>query len=244
MDVYNNILMGSCVEKLCAEMNISREAQDEYAIESYKRAREAQQNGTLDWEIIEVIQESKKGEVSIKQDEECQKFMPEKFPGLKPAFAKNGTITAANASKINDGAVAFVLMSEQAAKDRGLKPLARILGYEDAAVAPIDFGIAPAKAVPLALKRAGMQLSDVDYHEVNEAFSAVALANIKLLDLDYSKVNVHGGAVALGHPLGASGARIIMSLLNVLRTKDASVGVASICNGGGGASAIVLERMN
>jgi acetyl-CoA C-acetyltransferase len=244
MDVYNNILMGSCVEKLCSEMNISREMQDEYAIESYKRAREAQQNGTLDWEIIEVIQQSKKGEVSIKLDEECQKFMPEKFAGLKPAFAKNGTITAANASKINDGAVAFVLMSEEAAKERGLKPLARILGYEDAAVAPIDFGIAPAKAVPLALKRAGMQLSDVDYHEVNEAFSAVAIANIKLLDLDHSKVNVHGGAVALGHPLGASGARIIMSLLNVLRCKDATVGVASICNGGGGASAIVLERMN
>jgi len=170
--------------------------------------------------------------------------MPEKFPGLKPAFAKNGTITAANASKINDGAVAFVLMSEEAAKERGLKPLARILGYDDAACAPIDFGIAPAKACPKALKRAGMSMSDVEYHEINEAFSAVALANIKLLDLDHSRVNVHGGAVALGHPLGASGARIILSLLNVLRTKDATVGMASICNGGGGASAIILERMN
>lgn len=170
--------------------------------------------------------------------------MPEKFPTLRPAFAKNGTITAANSSKINDGGIAMILMSEQAAKDRGLKPLARILGYDDAAVAPIDFGIAPSKAVPRALKRAGMDMKDIEYHEINEAFSAVALANIKLLDLDHEKVNVHGGAVALGHPIGASGARIILSLLNVLRSKNASTGMASICNGGGGASAIAIERMN
>jgi acetyl-CoA C-acetyltransferase len=243
-DVYNNILMGSCVEKICAEMNISREAQDEYAIQSYTKARAAQQAGILDWEIIEVIQQTKKGEVKNNKDEECQKFFPDKFAGLKPAFAKNGTITAANSSKINDGAVAFVLMSEEAAKSRGLKPLARILSYEDAGVAPIDFGIAPAKACAKALKRAGLQLKDIEYHEINEAFSAVALANIKLMDLDITRVNVHGGAVALGHPLGASGGRIMLSLMNVLRTKNAKLGMASICNGGGGASAIILERLN
>jgi acetyl-CoA C-acetyltransferase len=170
--------------------------------------------------------------------------LPEKFPGLKPAFAKNGTITAANASKINDGAAAMVLMSEQAARDRGLKPLARIVAYEDDAVAPIDFAIAPAKAADKLLRRAGMNMSDIEYHEVNEAFSAVAIANMKLLDLDPDTVNVHGGAVALGHPIGASGTRIMISLLNVLRTRNATMGMASICNGGGGASAVILERLN
>jgi acetyl-CoA C-acetyltransferase len=169
--------------------------------------------------------------------------MPDKFAGLKPAFAKNGTITAANASKINDGAVAFVLMSEESAKTRGLKPLARIVSFDDGAVAPIDFGIAPAKACKGALARAGLSMKDIEYHEINEAFSAVALANMQLLDLDHAKVNVHGGAVALGHPVGASGARIILSLINVLKQKNGTLGMASICNGGGGASAIVIERM-
>jgi len=170
--------------------------------------------------------------------------LPDKFPGLKPAFAKNGTITAANASKINDGAAALVLMSEEAARDRGLKPLARIVAYDDAAVDPIDFAIAPSKAIEKLLRRSGMSMQDIQYHEVNEAFSAVALANMKLLDLDPSTVNVHGGAVALGHPIGMSGARILISLINVLRQRDASMGMASICNGGGGASAIILERLN
>jgi len=225
-------------------MGISREAQDEYAIESYHKARAAQEAGLFDWETVEVIQKTKKGETSFSKDEECQKFFPDKFAGLKPAFAKNGTITAANASKINDGAASLVLMSEQAAKDRGLKPLARILAYDDAAVAPIDFAIAPAKACDKLLKRAGLTTNDIEYHEINEAFAAVALANIKLLDLDPTRVNVHGGACALGHPIGASGARIMISLLNVLRTKDATLGMASICNGGGGASAVILERMN
>jgi len=169
--------------------------------------------------------------------------MPEKFPGLRPAFAKNGTITAANASKINDGAAAIVLMSEEAARERGLKPLARIRSYDDAAVAPIDFAIAPTKAVEKLLKRTGMTMSDIEYHEVNEAFSAVVLANMKLLELDPSRVNVHGGAVALGHPIGCSGTRILISLINVLRQRDATIGMASICNGGGGASAVILERM-
>ena len=170
--------------------------------------------------------------------------MPDKFASLKPAFAKNGTITAANASKINDGACAFVLMSEQAAKDRGLKPLARIVAYEDAAVAPIDFAIAPAKCVDKLMKVSGLTMQDIEYHEINEAFSAVALANMKLGDIDPTKVNVHGGAVALGHPIGMSGSRILLSLINVLRQKNATLGMASICNGGGGASAVVLERMN
>lgn len=182
--------------------------------------------------------------MKITRDEEPQKFFPDKFPQLKPAFAKTGSITAANASKINDGACAFVIMSEEKAKERGLTPLARIVAYEDAAVAPIDFGIAPALAVNKMLKRTGLTMQDIDYHEVNEAFSAVALANMQLLDLDASKVNVHGGAVALGHPLGMSGARILLSLINVLKQKDGKLGMASICNGGGGASAMILERMS
>uniref|UniRef100_A0A7S3I2G6 acetyl-CoA C-acetyltransferase n=1 Tax=Favella ehrenbergii TaxID=182087 RepID=A0A7S3I2G6_9SPIT len=187
--------------------------------------------------------QDRKGERKFARDEECQKFMPDKFAALRPAFANNGTITAANASKINDGAAALVLMSEDAARERGLKPLARIRAYDDAAVAPIDFAIAPAKAAEKLLKRAGMNMGDIEYHEVNEAFSAVALANMKLLDLDPSRVNVHGGAVALGHPIGMSGTRILISLINVLRQRDASIGMASICNGGGGASAVILERI-
>lgn len=244
-DVYNNIMMGTCVEKTNSDMGITREAQDEFAIMSYNRARAAQEAGYFKDEIQVLTEVDRKGkETNYSEDEECKKFFPDKFPGLKPAFSKTGSITPANASKINDGAAAFVVMSEDAAKERGLKPLARILGYEDAAVQPIDFGIAPAKASDLLLKKLGMQMSDIDFHEINEAFSAVALANIKLLDLDINKVNVHGGAVALGHPIGASGARIIMSLMNVMKRNDGSIGMASICNGGGGASAIVIERLN
>lgn len=236
--------MGACTEKICSEMGITREAQDAYAIASYERARAAQSAGHYDFEITEVLLKTKKGDVAIKTDEECLKFMPEKFPTLKPAFSKTGTITATNASKINDGACAFVIMSEAAAKARNLQPLARIVAYEDAGVAPIDFGIAPALAAQKMLKRTGLTMQDIEYHEINEAFSAVPLANMQLLDLDHSKVNVHGGAVALGHPLGMSGARIILSLINVLRQKNGTLGMASICNGGGGASAIIIERMN
>lgn len=243
-DVYNKILMGLCTEKVCSELGITREAQDEYAIKSYNRARAAQEAGVFDWEIVDVVEKDNKGkEKRIAKDEECQKFLPEKFPQLKPAFAKNGTITAANSSKLNDGACTIVLMAEEVARERGLKPLARILGYDDAAVAPIDFGIAPSRAVAKLLKKKGLTMKNVDYHEYNEAFSAVALANMKLLDLDPERVNVNGGAVALGHPVGCSGARIILSLINVLRAKNGSVGLASICNGGGGASAILIERM-
>lgn len=237
--------MGNCVEKNCSELGISREAQDEYAIMSYNRAREAQEKGYFKDEIQIMTEVDRKGkETNYAEDEECKKFMPDKFASLRPAFAKDGTITAANASKINDGAAAFVLMSEDEAKARGLKPLARILGYDDAAVQPIDFAIAPAKACSNLLTTLGMQSSDIDFHEVNEAFAAVALANIKLQDLDITKTNVHGGAVALGHPIGASGARIVMSLMNVMRRNNGSIGMASICNGGGGASAMVIERLN
>ena len=170
--------------------------------------------------------------------------MPDKFPGLKPAFSKTGTITAANASKINDGACSFIIMAEDVAKERGLKPLARIIGYEDAEVEPINFGIAPAKACGRLLKKKGMTVKNIDYHEINEAFAAVPLANMKLLDIDPSRVNVHGGAVALGHPVGMSGARIILSLINVLKRNNGTIGMASICNGGGGASAMIIERLN
>lgn len=244
-DAYGNMLMGSCVEKNVAEMGISREAQDEFAIMSYTRARKAQENGWFKHEIQNVSEVDRRGaEKVISEDEECKKFMPDKFPALKPAFQAEGTITAANASKINDGAAGLVLMSEEAAKERGLKPLARIVGFDDAALEPIDFALAPAKAAGQLLKKLGMEMNDIDFHEINEAFAAVALANIKLMDLDVDKVNVHGGACALGHPIGASGARILVSLISVLQRNDAALGMASICNGGGGASAIVLERMN
>jgi acetyl-CoA C-acetyltransferase len=237
--------MGACVEKTNSEMGITREAQDEFAIMSYNRARSAQQNGWFKDEIQVLTEVDKKGkETNYAEDEECKKFLPDKFASLKPAFSKTGSITAANASKINDGACAFVLMSEEAAKERGLKPLARILGYEDAGVQPIDFGIAPAKACTSLLNRLKMTSKDIDFHEINEAFAAVALANIKLMDLDVNKVNVHGGACALGHPIGASGARIILSLMSVLKRNNATIGMASICNGGGGASAMVIERLN
>jgi len=191
-----------------------------------------------------VTDKDRKGkEIVIDKDEECQKFFPDKFPQLKAVFAKEGTITPANASKINDGAAAVVVMSEEAAKKHGLKPLARIVAYADAAVDPIDFGIAPAKATERALKNAGLEEKDIAFHEINEAFAAVALANMKLGGINPDKVNIHGGAVALGHPVGCSGTRITLSLINVLRTKQAKYGMASICNGGGGASAIILERL-
>jgi acetyl-CoA C-acetyltransferase len=190
------------------------------------------------------VEDNKGKEKRINKDEECQKFLPDKMPGLKPAFAKNGTITAANSSKLNDGACTLVIMAEEVAKERGLTPLARILDYEDAEVAPVDFGIAPARAVTRLLQRRNMSIKDVDYHEFNEAFSAVALANIKLLEIDPERINVFGGAVALGHPVGMSGARIILTLLNVLRNKNATTGLAAICNGGGGASSILIERLN
>lgn len=243
-DAYDNIAMGNCVEKTNRDFGFTRQEQDEYAIRSYERAREAQSNGTLAWEIAPVEEQTRKGSKIHDKDEECQKFLPEKFASLRPAFEKTGSITAANSSKINDGASALVLMEEEEAKARGLKPLARILAFDDSGVAPIDFAIAPADACKSIMKKLGMKTSDFDLHEINEAFAAVVLANMNLLDLDPSKVNVHGGAVALGHPVGVSGNRIILSLINSLIKHNKHIGMASICNGGGGASAIAIERLN
>jgi acetyl-CoA C-acetyltransferase len=237
--------MGMCGEKCAKDYSISREEQDAYTIESYRRAVEAISSGVFD-EIVPVSVPQRRGDpLIVDTDEEPGAVNIDRIPSLNPVFdRKNGTVTAANASSLNDGAAALVLMTEQDAIDRGLKPLARILGYGDAEQDPVDFSTTPSLAVPVALKHAGIEASDVDYHEINEAFAVVALANMKLLKLDHSKVNVFGGAVALGHPIGMSGARIIGTLYNALKQKDGSIGCASICNGGGGASAIVIERLN
>jgi acetyl-CoA C-acetyltransferase len=245
-DIYNDQHMGMCAEKCANDYNISREAQDEHAKESYLRAQQALQDGVFE-EVVPVSVPQRRGDpLVITADEEPNATKLDKLATLKPAFdrSKNGTVTAANSSSLNDGACALVIMTEQEALDRGLTPLARILGYGDAAQAPVDFTTAPSLAVPVALQHAGITLGDVDYHEINEAFSVVALANMQLMNLDASKVNVFGGAVSLGHPIGMSGARIVGNLINVLKHKDGSIGCASICNGGGGASAIILERMS
>jgi acetyl-CoA C-acetyltransferase len=237
--------MGMCGEKCAVDYSISREEQDAYTIESYRRAVEAISSGMFD-EVVPVSVPQRRGDpLIVDTDEEPGAVNISRIPSLTPAFdRKNGTVTAASASSLNDGAAALVLMTEQDAMDRGLKPLARIRGYGDAEQDPVDFTTTPSLAVPVALKHAGIEASDVDYHEINEAFAVVAIANMKLLKLDHSKVNVFGGAVALGHPIGMSGARIIGTLYNVLKQKDGSIGCASICNGGGGASAIVIERLN
>lgn len=243
-DVYNDYHMGSAAE-LCAETcNISREAQDNFAIESYKRAQTAQSTGKFKDEIIPIEVKDRKGEITlISNDEEPNAVKFDKIPGLKPVFKKDGTVTAANASTLNDGAAALVLMSAEKAKELGLKPLAKILAYADAQQAPEWFTTAPSKAIPLALSRANLTIADVDYFEINEAFSVVSLANNQELNLKAEQVNVNGGAVAIGHPLGASGARIVVTLLSVLAQNNGKIGVAGICNGGGGASAIVLESL-
>ncbi|WP_316789403.1 acetyl-CoA C-acyltransferase [Pedobacter frigoris] len=244
-DVYNDYHMGSAAELCASECGISREDQDNFAITSYKRAQTAQTTGKFDEEIAPVEIKDRKGEVTlITKDDEPFAVKFDKIPGLKPVFKKDGTVTAANASTLNDGAAALVLMSADKAKELNLKPIARIIGYADAQQAPEWFTTAPAKAIPLALKRAGKSLSEIDYFEINEAFSVVSLANNKALGLSEEKVNVNGGAVSLGHPLGASGTRIVVTLLSVLKQNNGKTGVAGICNGGGGASAIVLETVN
>lgn len=246
-DPYDDVHMGKCAEKCATEYNISREDQDRYAIESYKRAREAMELGVLDDEIVAVQGPKKRGKDppdTISVDEELNSVILDKLPSLRAAFEKEGTVTAGNASSINDGAAAMLIMDEAQAISMGLTPLARIRGYADAEGPPIRFTTAPSNAVPLAVERAGMKLEDVEYHEINEAFSVVALANMRILNLDMAKVNVFGGAVSVGHPIGMSGARIVGSLYQVLKRSNASVGCASICNGGGGASAIVLERLS
>jgi len=243
-DIYNHCAMGVCSDNTAKEMNISREAQDEFAINSYKRAAAAWTAGKFKEEVVAVEIKGRKGEgTPMGEDEEYKNVFFDKIPSLKPAFGKDGTATAANASTLNDGAAAVILMSKEKAIELGLKPIAKILGFADAAQDPMWFTTAPSLAIPKAMKMAGVDKKDVAYYEINEAFSAVALANNKNLGLDVEKVNVNGGAVALGHPLGASGARITVTLANVLKQNNASIGVAGICNGGGGASAIVIERL-
>ena len=243
-DVYNDYHMGSAAE-LCAETcQISREDQDNFAIESYKRAQKAQSEGKFNVEIVPVEIKDRKGNVTLLDtDEEPAAVKFDKIPTLKPVFKKDGTVTAANASTLNDGAAALVLMSAEKAAELGLNPLAKILAYADAQQAPEWFTTAPSKAIPLALQRANISKEQVDYFEINEAFSVVSLANNQALGLNGEKVNVNGGAVAIGHPLGASGARIVVTLLAVLQQNNGKIGVAGICNGGGGASAIVVENL-
>lgn len=243
-DVYNDYHMGSAAELCATDCNITREEQDAHAIMSYQRAQQAQTAGKFTDEITPVELKDKKGNVALfEHDEEPATVKYDKIPTLKPVFAKEGTVTAANASTLNDGAAALVLMSKQRAEALNIKPLARIISYADAQQAPEWFTTAPSKAIPLALQRGGLMPADIDYYEINEAFSVVSLANNQLLKLDANKVNVNGGAVALGHPLGASGARIIVTLLHVLKQNNGRYGAAGICNGGGGASAMVIENL-
>lgn len=243
VDAYDNNAMGVCADACATEYNFSREDQDAFAIQSYKRSTDAWNSGKFDNEIVPVEVPQRRGDaIVVNKDEEYTNVMLDKIPSLRPAFTKDGTVTAANASTINDGAGAMVLMSKVKAIELGLKPLATIKSYADAAHEPEWFTTAPAKALPKALDKAGISLNDVDYFEFNEAFSVVSLANMKILGLNDSNVNVNGGAVSLGHPLGCSGVRIIITLLNVLEQNNAKIGAAAICNGGGGASAIVIER--
>ncbi|MGB5499933.1 MAG: acetyl-CoA C-acyltransferase [Maribacter sp.] len=243
VDVYDQNAMGVCADACAVEHNFSREDQDNFAIQSYQRSSDAWSKGKFDNEIVPVEVPQRRGEpILVSEDEEFKNVKMEKIPTLRPAFTKEGTVTAANASTINDGAAAIILMSADKAKELKLTPLATIKGYADAAHEPEWFTTAPAKALPKALDNAGIAINDVDYFEFNEAFSVVGLANMKLLGLNDANVNVHGGAVSLGHPLGCSGARIIITLLNVLAQNNAKIGAAAICNGGGGASAIILDR--
>ncbi|MGY3212879.1 acetyl-CoA C-acyltransferase [Mucilaginibacter sp. HD30] len=243
-DVYNDYHMASAAELCATECNISRDEQDAYAKESYKRALKAQTEGKFNKEITPVeLKDKSGGSTFLSEDEEPKKVKFDKIASLKATFKKDGTITAANASTLNDGAAALVLMSEDKAAELGLKPLARIISYADAQQAPEWFTTAPSKALPLALHRAGLTTADIDFFEINEAFSVVAIANNQQMALDEAKVNVNGGAVSLGHPLGASGARILVTLLHVLQQNNGKYGAAGICNGGGGASAIVFENL-
>lgn len=242
-DAYDNNAMGVCADLCASEYKLTREDQDNFAIQSYNRSAAAWEAGKFDTEIVPVEVPQRRGDaIIVSKDEEFTNVKLDKIPSLAPVFTKDGTVTAANASTINDGAAALVLMSEEKAQALGLKPLANIKSYADAAQEPKWFTTAPAKALPIALEKAGLSVSDVDYFEFNEAFAVVGLANAKILGIDNAKINVNGGAVSLGHPLGCSGARIIVTLINVLNQNNAKVGAAAICNGGGGASAIVIER--
>ena len=244
LDVYSKVPMGNCAELCAKEYNITREDQDNFAITSYTRAAAAWNAGKFNNEIVPVSVPQRKGEpILVNEDEEYKNVFLDKIPSLRPAFDKDGTITAANASTLNDGASAVVLASAEAVEKYGLIPIAKIVSYADAAQAPEWFTTSPSLAVPKALEKAGLTTSDVDYWELNQAFSVVGLANMKILGLDPSKVDVNGGAVALGHPLGNSGSRVIVTLINVLKQNNAKIGGAAICNGGGGASAMIIENI-
>jgi len=244
-DVYHNYAMGNSAELCAKECNISREEQDAFAIESYKRSQAATNNGFFDAEIIPVEIPQREGDpILFSKDEEAFNVKFDKIPELKGAFIKDGTVTAANASTMNDGAAALVLMSKEKADELGIKPLAIIRSYADAEQAPEWFTTTPSLALPKAVAKAGLQMTDIDFVELNEAFSVVGIANTQKMKLDPSKVNVHGGAVSLGHPLGCSGARIIVTLINVLKQHGGKIGAAGICNGGGGASAMVIENVD
>lgn len=243
-DVYHNYAMGNAADLCAKECNISREAQDEFAIESYKRSQAAWDGGLFENEVVPVEVPQKKGDpIKISKDEDPWNVKFDKIAGLRPAFSKEGTATAANSSTMNDGAAALVLMSKEKADALGIKPLAKIIGYADAEQAPEWFTTSPSIAVPKAVAKAGLKMEDINYFELNEAFSTVGIVNMQKMGLKPEQVNVNGGAVALGHPLGASGARIITTLINVLKQKGGKYGAAGICNGGGGASAVVIELM-
>ena len=244
LDVYSKVPMGNCAELCAKEHGITREEQDEFAITSYTRAAEAWKSGKFNNEIVPVAVPQRKGDpIMISEDEEYKNVFLEKIPGLRPAFDKEGTITAANASTLNDGASALILASAEAVEKHGLTPIAKLVSYADAAQAPEWFTTAPSLAIPKALDKAGLKTSDVDFWELNEAFAVVGIANTRILGLDPAKVDVNGGAVALGHPLGNSGSRVIVTLINVLKQNNAKIGGAGICNGGGGASAMIIENI-
>ncbi|SGY76056.1 BQ5605_C005g03464 [Microbotryum silenes-dioicae] len=241
-DVYGDFPMGICAEETAKKHNVSREDQDNYCLETYRKAAAAWEAGAFKAEIAPVtLKDARKGDTVISEDEEYKKILPAKVAGLKPVFKKDGTVTAANASNLNDGASAVILVSEEKLKELNLTPLARIVSFADAALAPIDFPIAPSRALPAALKKANLMIDDIAKFEINEAFSAVALANQKILNIPTEKLNVNGGAVALGHALGSSGSRIVVTLTHLL--KKGEFGAAAVCNGGGGASAIVIQRL-
>jgi len=244
-DVYHNYAMGNAAELCAKECGVSREAQDAFAVESYQRSQAAWAKGAFDAEIVPVPIPQRKGDpILFTKDEEAFNVKFDKIPELKPAFTKDGTVTAANASTMNDGAAAVVLMSKAKADAMGIKPLAIIRSYADAEQSPEWFTTTPSLAVPKAVAKAGLKMSDIDFTELNEAFSVVGIVNAQKMQLDPAKVNVHGGAVSLGHPLGCSGARIIVTLINVLKQQGGKIGAAGICNGGGGASAMVVELAN
>lgn len=242
VDAYDHNAMGTCADLCAQEYGFTREDQDAFAVQSYKRSAAAWEAGKFDNEVVPVSVKQRRGDdIIVDRDEEFTNVNLDKIPQLRAAFSKEGTVTAANASTINDGAAAVVLMSEEKANELGIKPLATILSYADAALEPVKFTTAPSKAIPKALEKANLKTSDVDYFELNEAFAVVGLANMQIMGLKDDKVNVYGGAVALGHPLGCSGARIVATLLSALINENGKIGVAGICNGGGGASAIVIE---